>query len=71
MLRTVFLRVPTVPSPVRVGRSCQKVRALELVREGHERQLASAYVLRPLGLPLSQFTGGRVRRLKQTRETKS
>jgi hypothetical protein len=48
-----------------------------LVREGRERRLASAYVLRPLGLPSSQFTEGRVKdlsrreRSKASRESKS
>jgi hypothetical protein len=32
---------------------------------------ASAYVLRPLILPSSQFTRGQIRRLKWMRETKS
>ena len=42
-----------------------------MVLEGHERRLASAYVLRPLGLLSSQFTEGRVKDFKQTREIKA
>ena len=67
LLRMVFLLVPTVPSPVGDSRRCWKVGTPDLVREGHEGRLASAYVLHPLGLPSSQFTGGQVRKLKQTR----
>jgi hypothetical protein len=64
LLRTVFLRVPTVPSPVGVGRSCRKYQSSGLGTRRSRETMRLQLMLRPLGLPLSQFMRGQVKRLK-------
>jgi hypothetical protein len=61
LLRTVFLQVPTVPNLVGVVEMSELRTWYEKVTKD---DVASAYVLRPLELPSSQFTRGWNRRLK-------
>jgi hypothetical protein len=63
MLRTVFLHVPTIPSPVGVGRVVRMLELQTWYKKVTKDNAASAYVLHPLKLPSSQFMRGWIKEI--------
>jgi hypothetical protein len=60
LLKMVFLQVPTIPSPVRVVEMSELRTWYKKVTKDYA---ASAYVLHPLGIPLSQFMRGQIKEI--------